>query len=194
MLSACLFCLWHHLWLDGQVLPTRHRLKNFGGDHWWHGSALAKGGKHGQERQEGWGKGRSGPKECHQSIRGNRQSAERGQMSQMAEIKTVQRVGVAGGWGAQKSRNTIGGKDAWSPGQPLPQTGLSRQPLGLTQEPITVASRKSLRADPGNTGNSTDMQCSTVHQKSCPRIFIETIYNSSTLETTQMLINIRIYK
>lgn len=33
-------------------------------------------------------------------------------MSQMAEIKTVQRVGVAGGWGAQKSRNTIGGKDA----------------------------------------------------------------------------------
>lgn len=102
--------------------------------------------------------------------------------------------GWQGRWGAQKRRSIIGGKDAWSPGQPLPQTGLSNQPPGLTQGPMTLASQKSLRADPGNTGNSTDTQHSTVHQKSCPRIFIETIYNSSTLETTQMPINIRIYK
>ena len=54
--------------------------------------------------------GQEWTKECHQSIRGNRQPAERGQMGQMAEIKTVQRVGVAGGGGLRRAGTQLGGR------------------------------------------------------------------------------------
>lgn len=46
------------------------------------------------------------------AIRGHRQSSERGPMSQMAELKAVQRVWGAGEVGSPGSRSTPGGKHA----------------------------------------------------------------------------------
>lgn len=83
------------------------------------------------------------------AIRGHRQSSERGPMSQMAELKAVQRVWGAGEVGSPEEQEHNWGKACLKPRAASASNRIIKAAPGIDPGAITLASQKSLRATLG---------------------------------------------